>query len=131
MSYKDNPNFGKGKHPSPPELAHARKLTRMEFELICAKYLNATKEQIKEATKDPNLTMLEAMIVSLINKAIVHGDQKRLDFLLDRLIGKVVQPIEYTPPPPPRHIQLDVKNMPTETIRLLANATERDVTESE
>lgn len=94
------------------------------FEQLCNKYLSMSKDEIDTARKDPKLTMLEVMIVSVIHKAIVHGDQKRLDFLLDRLIGKVVQPIEYHPPPPPKQIQFDVTQLPTEVLKQLAQATE-------
>lgn len=121
--------YGKTSHkPDHPDLKTVRKLTRSDFEMACNKYLQLDSEEIAKLQKSKKLPMIDMMIVSIIHKAIVHGDQKRLDFLLDRLIGKVVQPIEYVAPPPPVRIQFDLSQLPTETLRQLAEATERDVT---
>lgn len=134
MSLKPfEPGHNMGRPKSPAELKAARKLTRTEFESIASKYMSMSKKDIEAASRDENLTMLESMIVSIIHKAISHGDQRRLDFLLDRLIGKVVQPIEVLPPPPPpptTRVQIDVSSMSDEQVRMLFGAVERDVTPS-
>lgn len=47
-----------------------------------------------------DLTNLEVMIISVIMHAKKYGDYKRLDFLLDRLVGKVVDKVEVATPRP-------------------------------
>lgn len=93
-------DFQKG-HPGnplgrcdPPDLRESRKLTRQEFERLVDRYLKMGSEELSKLVKDKTTSNLELMIASIVHKAIVQGDQKRLDFLLDRLIGKVVQPIQ-------------------------------------
>lgn len=132
--------FSKGRQPVEPEIKAARKLTRDEFERLVNKYMTASKEEIEAARKDPKLTMLEAMILSIVHKAIVLGDEKRLQFLLDRTIGRIVQPIEIMPPPPEpvlpppdQGMVIDVTNLTDEQLRDLyaatnAPATIKDVT---
>lgn len=40
------------------------------------------------------LPAIELIIASIIHKAVIWGDQVRLNFLLERLIGQVVPPKE-------------------------------------
>lgn len=76
------------------EIVQARRMTRAKFEAAANKYLFMSRGEIEAISKDPSTTMLDLMIISLITKAIKDGDEKRFDFLLDRLIGKVVRTIK-------------------------------------
>lgn len=121
-----NPN---GAPKVPADLVAARKITRQQFELTANKYLSMSVSELSKLDKHKgDITLLEAMIISVIQQGIKKGDHVRLDFLLDRLIGKVVQPFEYVPPPPPVVIQFDVSSLPTHILRQLSEATEKDVT---
>ena len=71
------------------DIRKARQLTASKFTEITTKYLGMTKEQLIEATKAPGTPALELMVAQIMSKAIINGDQTRLNFLLDRLIGKV------------------------------------------
>lgn len=88
----------KGPAPLPEDIKEARKITQIEFERLANKYLSARKEDIAKASADPNTPVLELIISSIIHKAVVEGDERRLDFLLTRLIGKVVQPVAHSGP---------------------------------
>lgn len=68
-------------------------MTRLEFERIANRFLSMTREEIQTKLKDPTTTALELMIGSIIVKSVQGGDQRRLDFVLDRTIGKVLTPI--------------------------------------
>jgi len=57
-----------------------------------------TKDELSLAVKKNNTPMLELMLASIIHKAVVMGDQTRLDFILNRLIGKVKEQLEITMP---------------------------------
>jgi hypothetical protein len=72
----------------PKDLYDARKLTKARLEGLLNKHLWYTKDEAKSVVVDPETPMLEILIASIVNKAIVQGDEKRLNFILDRLIGK-------------------------------------------
>lgn len=78
-----------GRPKVPEDVKAAQKLTKNAFILVTNKYLSMTKEEIKRAATDPKTPSLELMIAGLISKAVNEGCQKRLNFLLERLIGKV------------------------------------------
>lgn len=88
----------KGPAPLPEDIKETRKLTQIEFERIANKYLFARKDEIAKASVDPNTPVIELLIGSIIHKAVVEGDERRLDFLLARLVGKVVQPVAHSGP---------------------------------
>lgn len=73
----------------PPDLRQARKLTKVEVELILNKYLHLPVGDLLAATQDPMITTIEALVVSILISAIKRGDHDKLNFVLDRLIGKV------------------------------------------
>lgn len=71
-----------------------RRLTRTKLEEVLHKHLHKSKEELMAVLKDPATIALELMVVSVLVKAINNGDQVRLQFLLDRLIGKVPEKVE-------------------------------------
>lgn len=94
---RGNPG-GPGRPALPEEERALRKVTQTEFERIANKYLNATRYEIKAATNDPKMIALELVIVSVIHKAVVNGDGRMLELLLNRLIGKVAVSVEHSGP---------------------------------
>jgi hypothetical protein len=58
------------------------------------KFGQMTKEEMMTFLATPFPTMLESMICSIMLKAVVEGDHSRVNFLLDRLIGKVSEKID-------------------------------------
>jgi len=92
-----------GPLPIGDDLKYARKITRVEFERVANKYLFMRWEEIEPLAKSKNIPMLDFMIISLMNHAVKDGDPKRLDFLLDRLIGQVVRKI---------HVQTEEEHIP-------------------
>lgn len=98
----------------PDDLRQARALNRVEFERLLNLYLTKTKSELDEIAgvppdddEEPSLGLrrhkdvatfaskvpaLDLVVVQLIRFAIVEGDERRLGFLLDRLIGKVKDP---------------------------------------
>lgn len=85
-----NPN---GVLPLGDDLKEARKLTRHEFERMINKYLFMSVSEIQDRLKNQDsygITMIEALILSGLAMAYKEGDTKRLDFYLDRTLGRVV-----------------------------------------
>jgi len=81
-----NPN---GRPPVPYEIRELRKHNRLEVEETFSKYLRMTAKELEEAAKSPYTSALDGMVIAVIMKAVQNGDQWRLNFLLDRVIGKV------------------------------------------
>jgi hypothetical protein len=57
-----------------------------------------TVEDLNRAVQNPELPVLDVMIIRVIIEAIRRGDSKRVEFLLNRTIGKVKEDIEITNP---------------------------------
>lgn len=78
-----------GKPKMAVELQKIRALNQTTFTATVNKFLSMTKDEVKAASKDPSTPVLELMVASVMSKAIEAGDQQRLNFLLDRIVGKV------------------------------------------
>lgn len=89
-----------GRPSLPGDIKEARKLSQVELERLLNKYLWLDKQQFTEALKDPACTMFEAMVGSIIHKAVIGGDQQRLDWIVARLIGKITEKVEVALPEP-------------------------------
>lgn len=85
-----------GSLPIGQDLKEARKLTRVEFERLANKYLHMTWDQIEKIFKEEkkSIPAIEMMILSIMHKAIIEGDERRFEFLLDRTIGQAVRKIQ-------------------------------------
>lgn len=82
-----------GRPPTPEYLKTARKLTKVRFEGILHKYLDHNKDELAKVLKDPETKAIDLCVIKILHEAIIRGDQRRLEFILDRLLGKVVEPI--------------------------------------
>jgi len=98
--FKPGNTLGKGRPPIPPDLLYVQKLTPDHVQRVFAKFSHMTREELQASLSDPSASMLEIMVGAVVAKAAKEGDQSRLNFLLDRTIGKVsseepeaVQPI--------------------------------------
>ena len=97
----------KGRPPMPAEMREIKKLSPQYLKTIIAKLSRMTPEEMMTWVKEPEdrtdvPNNMEVMIASIIHKAITDGDHNKLNFLLDRTIGKVVeekkvqiQPVKY------------------------------------
>lgn len=85
----------------PEDIKKAKALNQVELERILNKYLYDSKAyDLDEVLQDPNAKPIDQVIVRIILEAIEKGDPVRLDFLLQRLIGKVATKIEHSVPIP-------------------------------
>lgn len=91
---------GKGRPSMPKDLKEVKSLTKSHVEKVMNKFADMTKAEIEAVIRDPNTTMLEHMVGSIAIKAVKDGDQQRLNFLLDRTIGKVKEVKEIVLPEP-------------------------------
>jgi len=89
-----------GKAKVPDDIKEARKLTQLDLERVINSLLYITKEALQAKIKDPQTPMIEMIAASIMAQAAVKGDHMRLDFILQRMIGKVKDQLEVTTPTP-------------------------------
>ncbi len=64
-------------------------LRRDDVEATIGRFAKLTREELQVIVQSPKSTMLDIMIAGIMAKAAKDGDYARLQFLLDRSIGKV------------------------------------------
>ena len=89
-----------GKVKIPDDIKEARKLTQLDLERVINSLLYLTKEALQAKIKDPQTPMIEMIAASIMAQAAVKGDHMRLDFILQRMIGKVKDQLEVSTPTP-------------------------------
>jgi len=92
LTFKKGNTFGKnpgGRKAVIPALLGVPTMSKENVRRLVLKYLQMTPAEMGEKLHDPNTTMLEHMMMAVIQKAMKEGDEKRINFLLDRSIGKV------------------------------------------
>ena len=122
--FKKGNKLGVGRPPVDPELKKARKLTKTKAAALFEIFMHKSVTELDKICKDPKTTVLEAMIARVAQQAIRDGDQRRLDFMLDRTIGKVKEQLEVKLPKP-----MIVENL--EGPKTLLGAKEGDTLDAE
>ena len=129
-------NFEKGKSGNPngapsKNVTRARKLNKVLVTELLNKFINMSMKDLIVFIRNnvPNSKdtaafkgedpVIETMLASILVKAIQEGDQNRLNFIFDRLIGKVNDKVEYTLPVPTLVRRFESQ----ETLELGANAS--------
>ncbi len=82
-----------GRVKMPEDVKELKKIGRVEIERSLSKFLLLTLEQLEKKKADPQATVIDLFIISILKHGLKNGDPIRLNFLLDRLIGKVDQNI--------------------------------------
>jgi hypothetical protein len=83
----------KGLQKLPPDLHEAsEKLSNHVLEAKLRKFLDLPKEQLKNIIKDPKTKSIDSAICAIISRAVIGADEKRLDWVITRLLGKVKEP---------------------------------------
>ena len=88
----------KGAPKLPPELKAARELNQRELERIINTLLHLSRNQLVQRLKDPKLTMIERIAARILQASESVADEKRLGFILDRMLGKPKERVEHSGP---------------------------------
>ncbi len=83
-----------GRPPLPPEIKQARALTTLELQRALNELIHCSREELKAKVSAPNATLLTLTIGSILSQAVQKGDPIRLNFLIERLVGKVKDVVE-------------------------------------
>jgi hypothetical protein len=91
---------GPGRPPKSKEEKAASKLTRTKAEEILNRVSAMGESELTELIQSSTATVLEKMVARVCEQALSEGDQRRIDWLFDRLIGKVKEVKEIQLPTP-------------------------------
>lgn len=90
MFQKGN-KFGKGRPKIPEEIKGLRLINQREVELMLNKFLTKPVDELVEFSTNKKNPTLEVLVARVLVEAIRSGDEKRLDFIFTRLIGKPME----------------------------------------
>ena len=100
---------GHGRPPMPLEMRAVKALTRTRFEELLNRFLWMSSAELAAAAHAEGTTVLERMIIAVVSGAIADGDYQRLNFVLDRLVGKVSEPLQL-------HANINLSMMPRDQV---------------
>ena len=89
-----------GRKKLPAEVKEAKNLTNNQMILILNKLMFMTDYDVSRVLNDPKTSKFERIVAKILDKADQQGDSMRLDFLLNRTIGKVTEKVQHTLPRP-------------------------------
>lgn len=85
-----------GRHKVPDDIKKSRTFNQIELERIINKLLYLDRGALQDLIKTPGTPMIELIAASILAQAAQKGDQARLEFVLQRMIGKVKDQIDLT-----------------------------------
>jgi len=86
----------KGRPKVSSQLKEIKQLNATRLAELLNEFINMDKEALIAKSKDPSTTVFELIICSILKNAYDKGDQQRINFILDRLVGKVKDQVEHT-----------------------------------
>lgn len=111
-----------GNRRLPADVIKMKELSRQEFAKAINKFFYLTRNELDEKLKEPELTMIDIMVGSMVARASKEQDVVRAQFLLDRAIGKVQESIS---------IKHEFENVPNEKLIVMAQEAIQILQEAE
>jgi len=87
-----NPN---GRPRIRDNLKEVKLMSKTEMRRLIQKIVDMTPQELIHLSKNMEVPALEMMLASVAVKAIQSGDQSKINFLLERTIGKVAEKHEH------------------------------------
>lgn len=121
-----NPNSLANLKPSQPGMTNnpsgrpANLLTKDKVASILGRFSNMSPTDLQAVLDNPKSTMMEAMVASVMKRALADGDPHRLEFLLQRSIGKVQDMTQIEV----RQWTDDLKTIPIDTLKQLGKGSD-------
>jgi hypothetical protein len=114
-----------GRKRVPEELKGMRALSKAEATAALSDVLKLTTQELDELLESKTATMMQLCAARIVKVAFEQGDQQRLNFMLDRLIGRVkdeldvkvsIQPKVMILPTLGQTINVEFEDKPTEEL---------------
>ena len=83
-----------GRKPTSPEMKAARQINRAVIEEILNHYCYMSVIELANVIKDTSRETIDVLVARILFEAIKKGDQVRLAFVLDRLLGKPKESVD-------------------------------------
>jgi hypothetical protein len=83
-----------GRPAEPQELKELKTLNRSKFEALVNEVIYLSVDELQKIPLDKTANGIKVMLASVLIKAINTGDNRRADFFINRLIGKVPERFE-------------------------------------
>lgn len=87
--FKKGNKFGKGRPPLSDDMKRLKKLTQTQVLTYVSKFGQLRKLDLQNHLQDQDLPIIELCFCKLWLEVLDKGDHTKLDFLLNRSIGKV------------------------------------------
>lgn len=91
---------GAGRPPHPPEINAGNQLTKASFNATLNKYLHCNAADLELIVTDPKIPVIDMVVCKILLESGNKGDHVRLNFLIERLLGKVKEEVEISLPKP-------------------------------
>lgn len=88
MKFQKGNKYGKGRLPVPVEANGLRLMNQRELEIILNRHIHKSVEELVSYSANAKNPTIDVLVAKILIQAIKRGDQNRLDFILNRLIGK-------------------------------------------
>jgi len=85
----------KGRPKIRDNLKEVKLMTKSDMRRLIQKIVDMTPQELIDLSTNMEVPALEMMLASVAVNAIKHGDQSKINFLLERTIGKVADKHEY------------------------------------
>jgi hypothetical protein len=95
MAFKKGNKFGKGAKPLDPDLKGARLLNQREVEKLLNEFHEMSTEEVERYSMDKKNPIGRLLIARIFIEAVRSGDEKKLDFIYTRLLGKPKETINH------------------------------------
>lgn len=95
-----HPNFqigwkgGPGRPLIPEDVKGCRALNQIELERLLNWLIHLPMEELKDLGKNPETPSMVCVVCAIILLAVKNGDPMRIDFILNRLLGRVKDRVE-------------------------------------
>ena len=86
-------SYSPGRPRVPEDVKLARQMNKEEFTRLCNKYINCSGDELAAILKDKSTPAIALIVVQILAKGIHAGDERRLRFFLDYMIGKPTEEI--------------------------------------
>lgn len=83
-----------GRPRNPPEINKAASLSKTQFLAKLNEYLNLSFNELTEIVKNKDLPMIDHWVGRIALHGATKGDERRLDFMANRLYGKVKETVD-------------------------------------
>lgn len=95
------PGRGKGRPKIAEDLREVKVFNKDEWTRMFNRFFFMTMAELESfISKRKEQRVGDLLVASIVHAALKGGDEKKLNFMLDRTIGRVTDKIEITPPQP-------------------------------